>query len=208
MSCGLFVRRTTRRPRGAAEGWHDTGDIVSVDAKGFVRILGGPGASPRSAARWSRWPRSTCLRPGYGRAPRCAVILPDARKGEQIVLVTDNAMADRAALLAHSQAKGYPELWVPKAILVTAAVPVMGNGKVDFVATQELARNMRPLFSSREPTGPCGGAPARLTLHRRPHDETGRRSRLKICGLRVCRFESGCGHQINGPVPHACCPHP
>ena len=85
--------------------------------------------------------------PGYGRAlTHVAVTLPDARKGEQIVLVTDNAMADRAALLAHSQAKGYPELWVPKAILVTAAVPVMGNGKVDFVATQELARNMRPLL--------------------------------------------------------------
>jgi acyl-[acyl-carrier-protein]-phospholipid O-acyltransferase/long-chain-fatty-acid--[acyl-carrier-protein] ligase len=129
------------------EGWHDTGDIVSVDDKGYIRILGRAkrfakiggemislGAIEMLAA--GLWPGSTHV----------AVTLPDARKGEQIVLVTDNAMADRAALLAHSQAKGYPELWVPKAILVTAAVPVMGNGKVDFVATQELARNMRPLL--------------------------------------------------------------
>ncbi len=48
------------------------------------------------------------------------------------MLVTDKPEADRAALLAHAQAKGYPELWVPSAILVTAAIPVMGTGKVDY----------------------------------------------------------------------------
>lgn len=79
-------------------------------------------------------------------ASHVAVILPDARKGEQIVLVTDRPEADRSELLAFAQGKGYPELWVPKAILVTAAIPVMGSGKIDYPATQEMARQMRPLL--------------------------------------------------------------
>ena len=50
-------------------------------------------------------------------ATHVAVTLPDPRKGEQVVLVTDAAGADRAALLAFAQTEGYPELWVPRAVL-------------------------------------------------------------------------------------------
>jgi acyl-[acyl-carrier-protein]-phospholipid O-acyltransferase/long-chain-fatty-acid--[acyl-carrier-protein] ligase len=35
---------------------------------------------------------------------------------------------------------------VPRAILVTAAIPVLGSGKIDYPATQELARTMRPML--------------------------------------------------------------
>jgi acyl-[acyl-carrier-protein]-phospholipid O-acyltransferase/long-chain-fatty-acid--[acyl-carrier-protein] ligase len=74
-----------------------------------------------------------------------AVALPDARKGEQIVLVTDRAEADREALQAHARAHGVPELWLPKAILV-AEIPVMGSGKIDYAAAVELARRLRPIL--------------------------------------------------------------
>jgi acyl-CoA synthetase (AMP-forming)/AMP-acid ligase II len=49
------------------------------------------------------------------------VALPDPRKGEQIVLITEKSDADRDALLAHARQQGFPELWVPKAILVAGA---------------------------------------------------------------------------------------
>jgi acyl-[acyl-carrier-protein]-phospholipid O-acyltransferase/long-chain-fatty-acid--[acyl-carrier-protein] ligase len=73
------------------------------------------------------------------------VSLPDARKGEQIVLVTDKAGADRESLLAHGKAQGVPELWIPKAVLV-ASIPVLGSGKIDYVATAEMVRNLRPML--------------------------------------------------------------
>ena len=48
---------------------------------------------------------------------------------------------------AHARREGFPELWVPQAILVVAAVPVLGTGKVDLPATAtELARHARPLL--------------------------------------------------------------
>jgi acyl-[acyl-carrier-protein]-phospholipid O-acyltransferase / long-chain-fatty-acid--[acyl-carrier-protein] ligase len=45
----------------------------------------------------------------------------------------------------HAKGQGYPELWVPKAVLV-AAVPVLGSGKIDYPATVEMARTLRPML--------------------------------------------------------------
>jgi acyl-[acyl-carrier-protein]-phospholipid O-acyltransferase/long-chain-fatty-acid--[acyl-carrier-protein] ligase len=42
--------------------------------------------------------------------------------------------------------EGIPELWVPKALLVTNQIPILGSGKVDDAATLEMAREARPLL--------------------------------------------------------------
>ncbi len=127
-------------------GWHDTGDIVTID-DGFITITGRAKrfakiggemvslAAVESLAA-SLWPD----------ASHVVVALPDAKKGESLVLVTDKPDADRDALAAHARALGFAELAVPKAILVVAAIPVMGTGKVDLPATLELARQTRPLL--------------------------------------------------------------
>ena len=82
----------------------------------------------------------------WSEAQHVALSLPDARKGEQLVLVTDKPQASKDALLAHARKEGFPELWVPKAILVVPAIPVLASGKIDLQATQELARQARPLL--------------------------------------------------------------
>jgi acyl-[acyl-carrier-protein]-phospholipid O-acyltransferase/long-chain-fatty-acid--[acyl-carrier-protein] ligase len=126
-------------------GFHDTGDIVSVD-DGFVTIrgrakrfakIGGEMVSLAAveAVAQSLWPESNHV----------VVALPDPRRGEQIVLVTDTDAADRDALLAHARTQGFPELWVPKAILV-APIPVMGSGKIDYPATAAMAKKLRPML--------------------------------------------------------------
>jgi len=78
-------------------------------------------------------------------ANHIVVAIPDPRKGEQLVLVTDKPDAERTALLRHAQAEGFPELWVPRAILVTEALPLLGSGKIDISATIEMVRKARPL---------------------------------------------------------------
>ena len=130
-----------------AGGWHDTGDIVEIDEAGFITIKGRAkrfakiGGEMVSLAAVESM--VSTLWPG---ANHVVVALPDVRKGEQLVLVTEKPDADRAALHVRAKADGFAELWVPRAVLVTGAIPILGSGKIDYAATQELARQMRPLL--------------------------------------------------------------
>jgi acyl-[acyl-carrier-protein]-phospholipid O-acyltransferase/long-chain-fatty-acid--[acyl-carrier-protein] ligase len=76
--------------------------------------------------------------PEYSHA---AVIVPDPRKGEQIVLVTTAPDAQRASLLTWAQHHGVPELAVPRRIMRLPAIPVLGTGKTDYVRVQKLAKD-------------------------------------------------------------------
>lgn len=128
-------------------GWHDTGDIVDIDEAGFVSIKGRAkrfaklGGEMISLAAVESMVSS--LWPGHNHV---VVSLPDPKKGEQLVLVTEKPDGDRKALLKEAQAQGYPELWIPRAILVTQTIPVLGSGKVDYTATRDLAQTMRTLL--------------------------------------------------------------
>jgi acyl-[acyl-carrier-protein]-phospholipid O-acyltransferase/long-chain-fatty-acid--[acyl-carrier-protein] ligase len=79
-------------------------------------------------------------------ANHVVVSLPDVRKGEQLVLVTEKPDADRAALHARAKAEGFAELWLPRAVLVVGTIPILGSGKIDYTATLELVKQMRPLL--------------------------------------------------------------
>lgn len=127
-------------------GWHDTGDIVAID-DGFIVIkgrakrfakLGGEMVSLAAVESMigGLWPDQNHV----------VIALPDARKGEQLVLVTEKPDAERGALQAAAKAQGFPELWLPRAILVTNSIPVLGNGKIDYGATRELAASRRSLL--------------------------------------------------------------
>jgi acyl-[acyl-carrier-protein]-phospholipid O-acyltransferase/long-chain-fatty-acid--[acyl-carrier-protein] ligase len=124
------------------EGWYDTGDIVEIDDEGFVTItgrakrfakIGGEMVSLAAVETWAgeAWP---------GAQVAC-VSLPDPRKGEQLVLLTDRPGAARADLLAYTGARNIPELMVPRTILAVERVPLLATGKIDYRAVGELARN-------------------------------------------------------------------
>ena len=90
-----------------AEGWHDTGDIVAHRrARASSPSRAAPSASPRSAARWSRSPPSRRWPPSCGRTrSRRSRHVPDARKGERLVLVTEQSGATRAAFQAFAKSQ-------------------------------------------------------------------------------------------------------
>jgi len=122
------------------EGWHDMGDIVEVDELGFVTIagrakrfakIGGEMVSLTAAETQAAdlWPDNQ----------HAVVSIPDDRKGEQLVLVTDRPDADREALSAHAKANGIAEIMVPRTVVVSDSVPLLATGKVDYPAVQALA---------------------------------------------------------------------
>jgi len=126
------------------DGWHDTGDIVSID-DGFVRICGRAKRFAKLGGEMVSLGAIETLACGlWNDAQHVCLSFPDPRKGEQLLLVTDKAAANKDELLAYARQEGFPELWVPKSILVVSAVPLLATGKVDLQATVEMARQSRP----------------------------------------------------------------
>jgi acyl-[acyl-carrier-protein]-phospholipid O-acyltransferase/long-chain-fatty-acid--[acyl-carrier-protein] ligase len=122
------------------DGWHDTGDIVSIDEAGFITIKGRAKRFAKiagemislaavEAAATALWPE----------AQSAVIALPDPKKGERLVLVTTRADADRDALMRHARAHGLSDLAIPASILVVDNLPVLGAGKTDYPATTALA---------------------------------------------------------------------
>jgi acyl-[acyl-carrier-protein]-phospholipid O-acyltransferase/long-chain-fatty-acid--[acyl-carrier-protein] ligase len=131
------------------DNWYDTGDIVSIGDAGFVSIrgrakrfakIGGEMVSLTSAETLvaSLWPNDQ----------HAVVRVPDARKGERLVLATTRVGADMAALLAHARDRGVPEIMVPRALLPVPAMPLLGVGKVNYPAVERLALEAESLVAA------------------------------------------------------------
>ena len=126
--------------RPPAEGWHDTGDIVAVDGDGFVAIKGRAKRFAKIAGEMVSLTQVETLAAAVWPAAQHAVVaLPDPRKGEQLVLLTTQAEAERGALSAQAAQTGVTALAVPAQILVVDRIPVLGSGKTDYVAVRTLA---------------------------------------------------------------------
>jgi len=124
-------------------GWHDTGDIVSIDPQGFVTLkgrakrfakVGGEMVSLAAveALALELWPSAMSV----------VVAMPDARKGERLVLLTTQADANRETFLRHAKANGASELMVPATVLHVPNLPLLGSGKPDYPAAKKLAEEM------------------------------------------------------------------
>ncbi|GGK49339.1 AMP-binding protein [Salinarimonas ramus] len=142
----LTLADGTERLAAPPDGWYDTGDIVSVD-DGFVTIRGRAKRFAKIGGEMiSLAAVETMIQELWPEFNHVVVALPDSRKGEQLILVTDKPEADREGVLAHARDKGFAELWAPRAVLVVAAIPVLGSGKIDHVATVEMARSLLPML--------------------------------------------------------------
>ena len=121
-------------------GWHDTGDIADVDAEGYVAILGRVKRFAKIGGEMVSLTAVEGLAGAVWPESRHAVVsIADARKGEKLVLVTDRKDADVARLAEWARTHGAPELAVPKKIMRVDEVPVLGTGKTDYVAIQQMA---------------------------------------------------------------------
>ncbi|HEY7851744.1 MAG TPA: AMP-binding protein, partial [Caulobacteraceae bacterium] len=122
-----------------AGGWHDTGDVVEVTDDGYVTILGRVKRFAKIGGEMVSLTAAEDLAVGLWPDSRHAVIsVPDGRKGERLVLVTDRRDAEVGALLGHAKDMGAGELAVPRRIVKTFEVPVLGSGKTDYVAIQRI----------------------------------------------------------------------
>ncbi len=121
-----------------AEGWYDTGDIVAIDEQGYIAIKGRAKRFAKVGGEMISLAAVEMLAaelwPSYNSA---VVAIPDARKGERLVLVTDKHSATRADFQTYARGKHASELMFPSEIIVMDKLPLLGSGKPDLVTLQK-----------------------------------------------------------------------
>lgn len=124
-------------------GWYDTGDIVHVDAEGYLHIRG---RMKRFAKISGEMVSLTAVEdalagafPQFGL--RCAVAVitqPDENKGEKLIAVTNEPRLQLADLRAAINARGLSNLCAPRALIVVPGIPKLGTGKTNHRELEKL----------------------------------------------------------------------
>lgn len=118
--------------------WFDTGDIVTMDNKGFVTIQGRAkqfvkiGGEMVSLAFVEQHAKAA-----LGVDDVVAVGLSDARKGERIELAVTSLDATIQQLRDYWKKQNLSTLSLPSRIHVFASIPLLGSGKVDRISIKK-----------------------------------------------------------------------
>jgi acyl-[acyl-carrier-protein]-phospholipid O-acyltransferase/long-chain-fatty-acid--[acyl-carrier-protein] ligase len=137
---GYFKEEAPGLLQPPVDGWYDTGDVVSVDEEGFVRIQG---RTKRFAKIGGEMVSLTAVEsfllqafPGFMHG---VVAIPDAKRGEQLVLMTTCPDLTRAQVVQAAQQAKISELMIPRTVVSVKSLPLLGTGKTDYVALKAIA---------------------------------------------------------------------
>jgi acyl-[acyl-carrier-protein]-phospholipid O-acyltransferase/long-chain-fatty-acid--[acyl-carrier-protein] ligase len=122
-------------------GWHDTGDIVTIDKQGFIAIKGRAKRFAKIAGEMISFAAVEALASELWPDALSAVAsVPDARKGERLIMLTQKKDPTRGEFQAFARSHGATELMVPAEIVYMEKLPLLGTGKIDNVSVTKLIK--------------------------------------------------------------------
>jgi acyl-[acyl-carrier-protein]-phospholipid O-acyltransferase/long-chain-fatty-acid--[acyl-carrier-protein] ligase len=122
------------------KGWYNTGDVVDIDSRGFVKILervkrfakvGGEMVSLEVVER-------IAAEAAKGKS-HAATMVADGKRGETIVLFTESPDLKRDQLVDVAKSMGLPEVAVARKIIYIDKIPRLGSGKFDYPSIKTMA---------------------------------------------------------------------
>jgi acyl-[acyl-carrier-protein]-phospholipid O-acyltransferase/long-chain-fatty-acid--[acyl-carrier-protein] ligase len=128
------------------DGWYNTGDMAKLDADGFITITG-------RESRFSKLGGEMVPHLGVEEAIQKVIgasddvltvavtAVPDARKGERLVVVHTALDKSPAEIVKQLGETGLPNLWIPDAesFMQVEQIPILGTGKLDLKQVKTLA---------------------------------------------------------------------
>ena len=131
---------------GAPSRWYVTGDVAVIDDDGFVTITGRISRFSKLAGEMVPHIR---VEEAIGQAlgldeddlKIVVTSVPDAKKGERLVVLYTELVQSPEDICQSLQASGLPPLWIPSpdSFRRVAAIPVLGTGKLDLKRVKDLA---------------------------------------------------------------------
>ena len=123
-----------KKGKEVLKGWYDTGDIVSVDEKNFITIIGrvkrfckigGEMISLTTVEEIATkiWPEHI----------HAAIGKLSPRGGEEIILYTSCKKFSRQEFSQKIAEIGYTSIYTPRRIIYKKNIPILGSGKIDYV---------------------------------------------------------------------------
>jgi len=148
----LLVRGANRmigylnRPEETAavfrDGWYVTGDIVVMDADGFIKIVDRQSRFSKIAGEMVPHGKvEEVLRGVLNNDMCCVTAISDERRGERLVALVAGQGMNGREVWEKLMASELPKMWIPKAddIRIVDALPMLGTGKLDLKAAKMAA---------------------------------------------------------------------
>ncbi|MDO4551133.1 MAG: AMP-binding protein [Planctomycetia bacterium] len=129
------------------DGWYRTGDLVSLDEEGYILLAGRLSRFAKIAGEMVPHEGleevlNQILANPIDEPPKlCVTSVPDARKGEKIVVLYTELSRTPAEINAMLLERKIPPLWIPAqdAYRQITAIPLLGTGKLDLYTIQQVA---------------------------------------------------------------------
>jgi acyl-[acyl-carrier-protein]-phospholipid O-acyltransferase/long-chain-fatty-acid--[acyl-carrier-protein] ligase len=146
-----YLNQPAKTAEVVRDGWYVTGDFARIDADGFIEITGRMSRFSKIGGEMVPHIRieqelagivdQTANGEDDGTLRIAVTAVPDADRGERLVVLHRALGMPVDQVLKQLQASGLPNLWLPSrdSFVEVAEIPVLGTGKLDLRGIKQVA---------------------------------------------------------------------
>jgi acyl-[acyl-carrier-protein]-phospholipid O-acyltransferase/long-chain-fatty-acid--[acyl-carrier-protein] ligase len=137
-----YVGQPERTADALRDGWYVTGDIVTIDEDGFIRITDRLSRFSKIGGEMVPHLRvEEAINQILGDTQCIVTAVPDEQKGERLVVLCTPTEFPADRLWEQLHQTDLPKLWIPKRehFYTVETLPLLGTGKVDLFAARSTA---------------------------------------------------------------------
>ncbi|HEY4233754.1 MAG TPA: acyl-[ACP]--phospholipid O-acyltransferase [Lacipirellulaceae bacterium] len=143
-----YLGQPEETARVIRDGWYTTGDIAQIDSDGFIFITGRLsriakiGGEMIPLLRIEDALQKIMAHTDNGEMHAAVTAIPDERRGERIIVLHTHMEMRPDEICRRLAATGMPNLWIPSpdSFVEVEAIPILGSGKTDLKAVDDLAK--------------------------------------------------------------------